>query len=195
MHARFARHGRPHRLALLLAFLLLLVAALAPHVANGQRGAAVSPTAAQFAARAAASGLAEVTMSKLALDWAGSPAVREFATRMLADHGHANAQLEAIALAKGITLPREPDARHQQAIQRLSTLRGAEFDVAFVEAMKQAHEQDVALFESATARTFPDPELRGFAIKVLPLLRQHLEMVDKLQPNRATARLDREAPP
>ncbi|MCU0757858.1 MAG: DUF4142 domain-containing protein [Steroidobacteraceae bacterium] len=170
MHARFPR----------IALALLLLAAFAPQVAQGQRGAAVSPTAAQFAARAAASGIAEVRMSQLALDWAAAPAVRDFATQMLADHGQGNAQLEALARSKGIPLPRDPDETQRQVIARLSTLRGAEFDRVFVEAMRQAHEKDVALFESATSRNFPDPELRGLAIEMLPILRQHLETVGRL---------------
>ena len=174
-HARFV-----YRATGLLVMLVLLLAALVPHIAYGQRGADISPPAAQFAAKAAAGGLAEVEMAKLAQKNAASAAVRDYAERMLADHGQANEQLRRIARIKGITLPAQPEAKQQAKLQELAAKRGAEFDVAYVEAMKQNHEEDVRLFESAAAETFPDPELRGFAMKLLPVLRQHLEMVDSL---------------
>lgn len=155
--------------------------------AEAQRGAQVSPTAREFAVKAAQGALAEVRLAELAQARSGNPAVRDFAARMIADHGAANAQLQQIARARGIPLPTEPDAEHQALVHELESKQGAGFDMGYLEAMQRDHDKDIRLFESATAATFPDPELRGFAIKTLAVIRQHRELLVKLQVNPGTA--------
>lgn len=58
-----------------------------------------------FIQQAAISGMSEVQLSRLALKNAQSSAVKQFAAMMVKDHGGANAELKALATAKGITLP------------------------------------------------------------------------------------------
>src|SRR5690606_38864196 len=57
---------------------------------------------------------------------------------------------------------------------KLEALSGQEFDRAYIEAMVKDHEKAVAMFEKQS-RTSKDAELKTFAEKTLPVLKQHLD--------------------
>jgi putative membrane protein len=95
------------------------------------------------------------------------------------DHSAANSELTQLATSKGITLPTELDTKHRADVTRLSKLSGAAFDGAYSKAMLDDHVKDVAAFEKeSTSGT--DPEVKAFATKTLPTLKQHLEMARSL---------------
>jgi putative membrane protein len=132
-----------------------------------------------FVMEAAMGGMAEVELGKLATQKATSDAVKQFGQKMVDDHSAANSELTQLAAAKGITLPTELDAKHRADITRLSKLSGAAFDGAYSKAMLDDHVKDVAAFEKeSTSGT--DPEVKAFATKTLPTLKQHLEMARSL---------------
>jgi len=62
---------------------------------------------------------------------------------------------------------------------KLSGKTGAEFDRAFLHEAISHHEKDVALFEKEST-SGSDPELKAFAAKTLPTLRQHLQTARSL---------------
>ena len=59
----------------------------------------------KFIKEACAGGKAEIKMSKLAVDRAQNPQVKQFAQRMVDDHGKVGEELKTLASSKGITLP------------------------------------------------------------------------------------------
>lgn len=143
--------------------------------------AAAAPVAgdAQFVARAAVSGLAEVQLGRLAQTKAASAEVKQFAQMMVADHTAANDELKRIAMAKTMNVPAAPDAMHKATIDRLAALSGAAFDREYMAAMVKDHNAAVALFESE-ANGGTDAELKAFAGKTLPKLRQHQSAASEL---------------
>ena len=68
---------------------------------------------------------------------------------------------------------------HNQTRQRLEKMSGAAFDRAYLEEMVKHHEKDIQEFERASNST--NPQVRAFAEKTLPTLRQHLQMSQQLQ--------------
>jgi putative membrane protein len=192
--------GLSHRVGTLLALLALLAAAFAPRVARGEQAGmdrppteqpgsrVVQPEAvpaplmpAQFVVEALSGGRAEVAMAQLAISWAGSPAVRDHAMRVVADRSWLNARLESLAHDRNLRLPDGLDAQDRARLETLLTERGAEFDRAYLEAMITAHRRDATLYEVAAAAGFPDDELRRLASETLPYLRAHLERATALQ--------------
>lgn len=141
--------------------------------------AAGSPPDRTFAAQAARDGAAEVALGRLAAAQAQSQAVKTFGQRMVDDHTRAGEELKAAARADGIELPAEASPR-SAADARLASLRGAEFDDAYVRHMVQAHDEAVELFRRE-ARDGDQPNLRAFAGKTLPTLEEHLRMARALQ--------------
>jgi putative membrane protein len=134
----------------------------------------------EFVQKAAQGGLAEVVAGKLASAKASNSEVKRFGTQMVTDHGKANAELANIAKSKGITVPTEPDAAHQQLAKRLEATKGADFDRLYIEeAGIKDHKDAVDLF-TRQANSGQDAELKAFAAKTLPTIKHHLEMVQAI---------------
>jgi putative membrane protein len=133
-----------------------------------------------FMTEAAKGGIAEVELSRVATTKAQNAEVKKFAQQMIQDHTNANAELKQLAGKKNITLPTELDAEHKALKDRLSSLSGAEFDKAYINAMVSDHEKTVNLFKTQ-ADGGTDAETRAFAAKTLPKLQGHLDMVKGIQ--------------
>jgi putative membrane protein len=132
----------------------------------------------QFVMKASADGLGEVNLALLALQNSTNPDVRQFAQRMLDDHTKANRQLNAIADRERIRPAAQMDEQCQKLYDRVSRLRGAEFDREYVRAMVKDHDRAVDLFEKE--KDLKDKDLRDFAAKTVDTLKDHKEMAHKL---------------
>ena len=133
----------------------------------------------QFVQKASAAGLGEVNLGMLAARQASSPDVKKFAQRMVDDHTKANQELNQIADKKRIRPAPAMDEKHRNLATQLGKLTGADFDRTYLKDQVKDHEEAVALFE-AEAKNGKDPDLKAFASKALPTLKEHLEMVRKL---------------
>jgi putative membrane protein len=131
-----------------------------------------------FVELAAQDGMTEVQLGELALRQSQDPQVREFAQRMIEDHGKANTELTGIAQQRNLIVGKRMDATHTALLQHLSTKTGADFDAAYASAMQDAHERAVTLFKRESKAS--DRELAAFAKKMLPTLTAHKRMADRL---------------
>lgn len=129
----------------------------------------------EFVSKAATGGTAEVELGRVATQRAVRPSVRSFAERMVADHGRANAELAALARRKGLDVPTALEPSQQAMRDRLSGLSGPDFDRAYMSEIVRDHTEDIALFERA-AETSTDPDLKAWATRSLPMLREHLAL-------------------
>jgi putative membrane protein len=140
-------------------------------------GAAMSEE--KFIKDTAANGMVEVEIAKMAAEKATRPEVKEFAQMLADDHSKVNEELKSLASQKNVALPEEPRPEQKAEKERLSKLSGAEFDAAFTKAMVQSHKKSVTNFgkESTAAK---DPDIKAFASKTLPKLKEHLEKAEQL---------------
>ena len=145
--------------------------------------AAVSTADRDFAMTAASGGLGEVQAAQLAQQRAASAQVRQFASRMIADHTQANSELQEIAQQENINLPQRPVGKDAAAVKKLTALNGPAFDGAYSQEELRDHQQVVALFRKE-ADSGQDPALKAFAQKTLPILQQHLQMAQALEASR-----------
>ena len=139
----------------------------------------MSSTDRDFLTKAAEGGKAEVELGNLATQKASSNDVKQFAQRMVEDHGKANKELEKVAKDKGIALPDQPDAKDKAEKSRLEKLSGAQFDKAYMAYMVKDHTKDVSEFrkESQSAK---DSDVKNFAAKTLPTLEDHLKQAQSV---------------
>jgi putative membrane protein len=143
----------------------------------------------------------EVQMGKLGVQKAQSPEVKQFAQRLIDDHTKAGAELKQLASSKGLTLP-EPDKiagtttddsdrtqvrekedtdhKGHAEMKKLEGLSGTDFDRAFAKAAVNDHEKNVKEFEKASQKA-DDSDVKSFAAKTLPTLREHLQQARSLQ--------------
>ena len=145
-----------------------------------QAMADVSSADRTFATKAAAGGLAEVALGQLAIENAGSPAVRQFGQQMVTDHTQANQELMQIGQQENLNLPTKPDATDVATEQRLRPTKGQAFDTTYMHDMVQDHEKDIAEFRQE-ATSGKDPALKAFAEKYLPVLQRHLQMAQAVK--------------
>jgi putative membrane protein len=158
----------------------------------------------KFVKDAAKGGMMEVHVGKLGVQKAQSDQVKQFAQRLIDDHTKANTELKSLATSKGVTLPeahegitstrddtdrtqvREKsdaqgtDRKERGAMKKLEGLSGTDFDREFVKMAVNDHEKDVKEFEKAS-KNCDDAELKSFASKTLPTLREHLSQAKSLQ--------------
>ena len=132
----------------------------------------------KFATDAAQGGQMEVTLGQLAAQKANDPGVRDFGQRMVTDHQKANTELKQIITQKGATLPTDA-SKEEKMVEYLRTLSGMEFDKAYVKHMAKDHKKDVKEFQKQ-AEKGDDADLKGFAAKTLPILQEHLRLVENL---------------
>ncbi len=125
---------------------------------------------------AAPGGMAEVELGKMASTKAQNAEVKAFGQKMVEDHSKANDELKQLAAQKKVVLPPDVMPKHKETMDKLSKLGGADFDKAYVAAMVEAHEKDVAAFENVS-KTAADADVKAFATKTLPTLKMHLEMI------------------
>lgn len=80
----------------------------------------------------------EVDSSKLAESKVQDKSVKDFARKMIDDHGTANAKLETIAGEQKLTVPKELDAKHKGDVD---TLQNGEdpIDGPYVQMQRDAH--------------------------------------------------------
>ena len=141
--------------------------------------AALSSADREFAMKAASGGWAEVQAAQLAEQRATSPQIKQFAQRMLTDHTAANTELQQIAKQADISLPAQPTGKDAAEGQKLRGVTGTAFDQAYAQGQLQDHRETVELFQKE-ANPGQDPALKAFAQKTLPILQQHLQMVEAL---------------
>jgi putative membrane protein len=138
-------------------------------------------TAQSFANQAAVIGKAEIELGQLALKNSKDADVQKLAQRMITDHTNADKQLKSIAGMQSITLPKQLDAEHQALKDKLSKLKGEEFDREYSKAMAEGHDKAVTLFEAATRDAQLPTDLKQFASATLPTLKEHREMAHSVK--------------
>ena len=136
----------------------------------------------EFLAKEGEEGLFEVTLGSLAQRKSASAAVRAYGAQMISDHGAALDELRQLGNARGVILPTTLNAEHEKLTGELSKLGPASFDGRFVEKMVGEHEDEVARVEKASKEA-DDAEVRAWAAKRLPIIRDHLVRARALGPS------------
>lgn len=139
-------------------------------------GLAGKTSDADFLQKASAGGLAEVELSKLALDKSKDPNVRQFAQKMVDDHGKANVELMGTATKKKDAVATEMPKEAKKAYDDLKLLSGTSFDKKYVDVMVKDHKETISLFEKE-AKDGKDSDYQSFAKDTLPTLKHHLDMI------------------
>jgi putative membrane protein len=127
----------------------------------------------------AQSDLAEVQAGKLGVSKASSPEVKKFAQSMVDDHGKHLSELRSMAKTKGMQLPSAPAKKHQEAMKKLESASGAEFDKLFMRQMVKDHEDALKLVQDA-AKNAKDAELKADAEKTAPVIQKHLDEAKRI---------------
>jgi predicted outer membrane protein len=92
--------------------------------------------------------MAEIELSRMALDKATGPDVKAFAQIMIEDHGAAGDKLKSVVSGQPIEWPAQLDDKHRETADELAKKQGADFDRDYVKAMVEGHQDLAAKLES-----------------------------------------------
>jgi putative membrane protein len=156
--------------------------------AVGDISAEMTSTTKGFVKAAATSDMYEVEAGKIARRRAQSPAVREFADHMIAAHTQTTDKLKSILASNNInvTPPAHLDDRRQGMIDDLRGAKAADFDHRYLSQQDAAHKEAEILMRGY-AKDGDNVAIKGFAADTLPMVEDHLAMVQKLESSQKTA--------
>lgn len=135
-----------------------------------------------FVTKASGAGMYEVEISKLALQKASDPAIKDFAQMMVTDHTKANDELKQLATTKNLQIAPGLPKDKQATIDKMAKLDGAKFDKAYRDQVGlKDHKTDIALFEKES-KNGQDADLKAWAGQTLPTLKTHLQHAQEIKP-------------
>jgi putative membrane protein len=129
----------------------------------------------KFIKEAAAGGMLEVQLGKLAVEKASSQQVKDFGKRIERDHTKVNTELKQLASTKNVQIPTELEGKEKSTYERLSKLSGDRFDREYMQRMIDDHKEDVSAFQKQADKG-DNADVKSFAAKTLPTLKEHLEL-------------------
>ena len=139
----------------------------------------------EFVHDVALKNLAEIELSRMALEKATSPDIKSFAQKMIDEHGAAGSKLKSAASGVAIDWPAQLDDKHRKIADELAEKHGADFDRGYAKAMIQGHQDLAAKLESrldvqsladwktaaagrTQSNTLPDPTTQMRDVEVRP---------------------------
>lgn len=132
-----------------------------------------------FIAEAGSNALLQVQLSESAAEKAVSPEVIELAQRMRDEHQQVLAELQSIADQSMFVLPQTLGNAHQKIYDEVHEQSGLGYDLTYVKEVNDLHEEVLDRYEDMADHGV-NMEVKMFASKQLPLIRQHVEMTDKI---------------
>jgi putative membrane protein len=141
-----------------------------------------APSAQDFVNKVAISDMFEIQSSQLALSKQADADTKPFAEKMVQDHQKTSSELKGLVEGSMVklTLPTSLDSEHQNMLNELNAKSGKDFGQTYDQIQVKAHREAVALFE-AYSKSGEDSELKTWAGKTLPHLKEHLSMAEKLK--------------
>jgi putative membrane protein len=137
----------------------------------------LSPADQQFVQDASQADATEIAASRVALTNSRDSHVKKFAQQMIVDHTKLSHGMAALVAKKGLTVTPSADSA---LVGKLQTLKGREFDQAYVEQIGvEAHQRAVDLFQQES-QSGADSQLKAAAAHALPTIRHHLAMAQQL---------------
>lgn len=122
--------------------------------------------------------LAEQTIGQLALQRASSAAVKDLATKTIADHKSAQSKLQTVAKNLGITLPTTPNAQQQSQAAQLKSVSSTDFDSTYLQIQLAGHQLSIANTQTEIS-SGSDPAMLSYAKGYLPVAQMHLSMTQQ----------------
>lgn len=152
--------------------------------AVGAQGA--KPSDPQIAAIVVTANQVDIDAGKLAKSKGRSKQVKDFAQRMITDHGAVNKSATELVEKLHVTPEPNPTSESLKAggdenLAKLKTLGGAAFDKAYIDHEVSYHEAVLNALDKTLIPSAQNAELKALLIKVRPAFEAHLEMAKNLQ--------------
>jgi putative membrane protein len=132
-----------------------------------------------FLVKDAAGENAEIEFSKLASSRAGAQSVKDLAAQFVRDHSAAYEKLAQLFKNRKIAIVAGTDKEFRDELARLSGMKNAQFDRAYLQRMVEDHKKAVKLFEDQVNQG-KESDITAYAKECLPTIQQHLKKAQEL---------------
>ncbi len=170
----------------LIAALLLTIASSVSFAQDKSASASGGPTDPQIAAITVAANSVDINAGKLAQSKTHNKEVKAFAQQMVTDHTSVNKQATALVKKLGVKPEENPTSKSledegKKNIAHLKTLKGAEFDKAYIEQEVTYHQQVLDTIDKTLLPSAQNAELKNLITTVRPVIAAHLEHAKQIQ--------------
>jgi putative membrane protein len=166
---------------------LCTAAAATPFALLAQQPAGSPPSTDKiFLHRASMGGYAEVQFGQLAAQKGNSDEVKKFGQKMVDDHTALNDQMKPFVESAGLLPPTKLSPKDQAEYDKLNGLSGDAFDKEYLAFMVKDHHQDLREFRHEESMT-TDSSLTDAVAKGTAVIKEHMELVDKLAKDKGVA--------
>jgi putative membrane protein len=141
---------------------------------------------AQIASIVVTANQVDIDAGKLAASKATNPEVKKFGQQMVADHTGVNKQATALVTKLKVTPEDNPTSQSLKAggeknIANLKSLKGAEFDKAYIDNEVTYHQAVIDAIDKTLVPSAQNAELKALLVKVRPAFVAHLEHAKMIQ--------------
>jgi putative membrane protein len=178
--------GQLRRDAAVAATVLLAACSQFHRAANAPEPPPAGPTDGNIAAMLLAANSADVSYAKLVPGRSASPAVHDFARRMLVDHGAVTTAVTDL-IARTKIEPAENNTslafRDESTIERdrLRDLSGRQFDSTYIANEIEYHARLLKTLDDVLIPRARDAQLRQVLVSVRPAVASHLTHAERVQ--------------
>jgi putative membrane protein len=147
---------------------------------NSTNGPAAGPAMDKtFVKKALEGNMAEIQMGQLALQKSTDDQVKQFAQRMVDDHGKMLDQLKPVAEQMGVKVPAGPSKGQMKSMDKMKALSGEAFDQAYIKDMVKDHKSDVSEFKQE-AQSTQNPQLKQLVMQSDQIIESHLQQIEQI---------------
>jgi len=137
----------------------------------------------KFFQEAVVNSMVGVSLGKIAQTNGVSKQVKTLAKIMIEDHSRANQELMDLARKANWKPPIAMDAAAQAKVDRLSHIKGDEFDYVYLKEMEVDHKRDIQEFQKEV-KEGGNANLKSWAAKKVSMLESHFEQIEDAANNR-----------
>jgi putative membrane protein len=138
-----------------------------------------------FVKKALEGNMAEVQMGQLALQKSSDDQVKQFAQRMVDDHGKMQEQLKPVAQQMGVKVPDGPSKGQMKNMDKMKALSGDAFDKAYIKDMVKDHKSDDSDFK-LEAQSTQNPQLKQMVMQSDQIIESHLQQIQQIAQSKGT---------
>jgi putative membrane protein len=138
-----------------------------------------------FLKKALEGSMAEVQMGQLALQKSNDDQVKQFAQRMVDDHGKMVEQMKPAAEQMGVKVPDGPSKGQMKDMDKMKALSGDAFDQAYIKDMVKDHKKDDSDFKQE-AQSTQNPQLKQMVTQSSQIIESHLKQIQEIAQAKGT---------
>lgn len=133
-----------------------------------------------FVAEAASANMLQLQLSQEAVARGVSPEVKAMAQEMEDVHEQMLTELQELGANANFVLPQTLGNAHKEVLDEVSAKEGIAFDLAYIREIRYLHDKLLDRYEDM-AEHGVSMDVKQYASRQLPLIRQHLESAEALE--------------